>query len=290
MTILVLGAKGMLGSDCVEAFSKRGWTVVGLDRETFDVTDPMASARLISGEFGKPDWIVNCAAYTKVDQAESEETLATAINGLGPGYVSKAAGAIGARFLQVSTDFVFDGLATEPYEVDARPNPLSAYGRSKLLGEEEALAGSADAVVVRTSWLFGANGPCFPRTMIRAFEAGKPLRVVSDQIGCPTSTLELARVLADLIALNPPGGIYHACGSEAMSWHVFAERALTIWARRQGAAPPNLEAISTEAWPTPATRPKFSVLSTQKIEALDIAPMAPLQVALEAFCDRMALD
>ncbi len=285
MTILLLGAKGMLGTDVAEEVRGRRWNLIALDREDFDISNPEDSAKIISGEYGKFDWCINCAAYTAVDKAESEPDLAFAINGLGPSYLSKAVGAVGARLIQISTDFVFDGTKTTPYETDDPTNPLSVYGKSKLMGEEGALSGSPDAIVLRTSWLFGSNGNCFPKTMIRAYEAGKQLRVVADQIGCPTYTKDLAHAICQMIQSNISGGIYHFCGPEAMSWHEFAVRTLQAWIEEKGEDElPTIDPLQTEDWPTPATRPKYSVLDSEGLREFGIARLNNVQSCLKAFC------
>ncbi|HTQ12084.1 MAG TPA: dTDP-4-dehydrorhamnose reductase [Fimbriimonadaceae bacterium] len=293
MRILVLGGSGMLGTDLVsEVRSRRHEVVAPATPEDLDITDPSAMARLGSGELGQFDWVLNCAAYTAVDKAESEVREATEINVLGPGYLAEAVKGIGAKLIHISTDFVFDGRATEPYAEDAPTNPLGVYGRTKRDGEEAVLDANPNALVVRTAWLYGPNGASFPRTMILAMEAGKNLRVVADQTGCPTYTADLARVLLDLVERNAFPGIYHAGGPEAMTWHEFATRAIRAWTK-SGAPTPRygtvIEPIKTEDWPTPAARPKYSVLGMAKLEALGIEPMRPVDDALAEFCSRLKI-
>lgn len=289
MRFLILGAKGMLGTDVVGEAESRGHEFVAADLE-LDITDPMAMARISSGELGPFDWVINCAAYTAVDKAESEVREATELNTLGSAYLANTVQGIGARLIHISTDFVFDGSATEPYLEDARTNPLGVYGRTKRDGEDAVLSNNANALVVRTAWLYGPNGNSFPRTMIRAFAAGRQLRVVSDQVGCPTYTADLARVLVDLAEKNAFPGIYHAVGPEAMTWHEFALRAIRTWNVTRGVSTGvEIEPIKTEDWPTPAARPKYSVLSTQKIEDLGVRPMRPVEEALADFCRRLVL-
>ncbi len=289
MLVLVVGAKGMLGTDVVEELIRRGHEVCQPGREELDIAEPMHMARLAACGFGKPEWVINCAAYTAVDKAESEPREAAEANALGPGYLSRATAALGAKLIHISTDFVFDGTATEPYAEDAPTNPLGVYGRTKRDGEEAVLAGNPNALVVRTAWLYGPNGNSFPRTMIRAFLAGKQLRVVADQTGCPTYTADLARDIGDLIEKNAFPGIYHAVGPEAMTWHEFALRAIRAWQRTHG----HLEAveiqpIATEDYPTPAARPKYSVLTTGRLDAAGVHRMRSVDAALEEFCVRLA--
>jgi dTDP-4-dehydrorhamnose reductase len=283
MNVLVLGSRGMLGTDLVVEFENRGHAVTGLDLPDCDITDPMWVARLGAGEFGQFDWVINCAAYTAVDKAETEVRQATELNTLAPGYLAHGVQLLGAKFIHISTDFVFDGTSLDPYTEDALTNPLGVYGRTKRDGEEAVLANNSNAIIVRTAWLYGPNGGSFPRTMIRASEAGKQLRVVSDQEGCPTYTADLARVIVDLVEKNAFPGIYHAVGPEAMSWYQFTLRTLRAW----GAGNVVVEPILTEDWPTPAARPKYSVLSTKKLSSLGIEPMRPVDQALEEFCRRL---
>jgi len=288
MRILVLGANGMLGTDLVEELKHSGHEVRGYDLPEIDITDPESVARIPAGEFGQFDWCFNCAAYTAVDKAESEPQLAYEVNTLGAGYLARACMMGGIKFVHISTDFVFDGEATEPYTEDAQPNPLGVYGQSKLEGERSVMNANQHAIIARTAWLYGANGPSFPRTMIKAFEAGKNLRVVADQVGCPTYTADLARVLVDLMHKNAFPGVYHTAGPEAMSWHEFATLAIQEQARQKGLPDPEpITPIKTEDWPTPAKRPAYSVLSFEKAAALGVAPMRPVRESLVDFVSRL---
>lgn len=284
MRVLVLGGAGMLGTDVVAELTSRGHEVTAPSLEELDITDPTSVARMASGEFGECDWLINCAAYTAVDKAEEEVREATEINTIGPSYIALAVQGLGAKLIHVSTDFVFDGEATEPYAEDARTNPLGVYGRTKRDGEDNVLNNNSNAIVVRTAWLYGPNGPSFPRTMIRAHESGRKLRVVADQTGCPTYTADLARVIVDLIEKNAFPGIYHAVGPEAMTWHEFASRTLRVCTGQDV----EIEPIRTKDWPTPATRPRYSVLSTKKLLELGIEAMRPVDEALAEFCERLA--
>jgi len=290
MRVLVLGAAGMLGSDVVLEVSRRQDGAVGIDVADLDITDPTAVARIGAGELGDFDWCVNCAAYTAVDKAEAESDLAMLVNGIAPGYIGQACAMKGIRLLHVSTDFVFDGAATSPYAEDAETNPLGAYGASKLAGESAVRASGADALIVRTAWLYGPNGGSFPRTMIKAWLAGRELRVVNDQIGSPTYTGDLARVLCDLMEVSPQAGIYHAAGADIVSWHEVALRAIRAYQRLVGdSSALMIEAIKTDDWPTPAKRPKYSALSFDKIAGLGIEPMRRLDDALAEFATRLEI-
>jgi len=258
MRVLVVGAGGMLGREVV---AKAGDEVLGLTRTEFDISDPTASAELAAGKWGAFDAIVNCAAYTAVDKAEEDRQAAYETNALGPGYLAQAAARLGARLIHISTDFVFDGSATTPYREDAPTNPLGVYGESKLQGEEAVRVAGADWTILRTAWLYGVFGRCFRRSILNAFEAGKSLRVVADQIGSPTSARELATVIWRVLEERVPPGLYHAAGPEAMSWHGFAQRIVSA----AGGNPDRVEEIKTSDWPTPAKRPAYSVLDSSKL-------------------------
>lgn len=287
MPTLVLGHKGMLGSDLVAELERRGQEVVGLDLPEFDLTQPEHIARIAAKEFGAIDWAFNCAAYTAVDRAETERDLAFQVNALGVGYLGQACQLAGVKLMHVSTDFVFDGTKIGPYAEEDPTHPLGAYGESKLAGETSAL--SSGAVVVRTAWLYGPHGASFPRTMIRAWRAGKSLRVVADQRGNPTYTAELARVMADLASKNAYPGVYHAAGPDAMTWYEFALFAIRTYRDEVLGSkdPVEIEPIRTEDWPTPARRPSRSVLSFEKVAAMGIRPMASTAKSLLEFVRRL---
>jgi dTDP-4-dehydrorhamnose reductase len=256
---LITGAGGMLGTDLYNELTTRGEQVAPLTRGDLDVTDANAVRKAVRRL--APDVIVNCAAYTKVDLAESEESAANAINGTAVEHLADAANEAGALLVQVSTDFVFDGSKREPYEPGDTTNPLSAYGRSKLLGELAA-ARATKHLILRTSWLFGVEGPNFVEAIRNQIRKGtNPLRVVSDQRGRPTYTPHLARAIARLAPVAT--GIVHYADSGECSWFDFA-RAI---AEYSGA---NVEVIpvSTAEFPRPATRPAYSVLSTRRYEEL----------------------
>lgn len=270
----------MLGTDLCSELSRRGFEFFAPGPDEVDVTDPSSLAGYLFGE-GAPSFktCINCAAYTAVDLAETERDEAFRINALGAGYVAQTCAMAQIRLVHISTDFVFDGLLTEPYSEGDAPNPLGVYGASKLEGERSVL--SATGTVVRTSWLYGIHGKSFPRTILNAYLAGRDLRVVADQVGCPTSTVDLARVLVDLAALpfGPPPGIYHAVGPDSMSWHELA----CLIVKAAGGNESKVAAIRSEDWPTPAQRPAYSVLSTKALEALGIQKMRPVAESIAEF-------
>lgn len=283
MRILLFGGYGMLGSDVRAELLMRGHHVEVPELAQADITDPTVVAEWVSGDF---EWVINCAAYTAVDRAESEQDAAVAVNTLAPGYLGRACAMSNRKLLHVSTDFVFDGAKREPYVETDIPNARGAYAESKLDGERAVLASGAHALIARTAWLYGPNGPSFPRTLIRANRAGKSLRVVSDQVGSPTYTADLARVLGDLLDCNPEPGVYHTAGPDVMSWFDLAKIAITA----DTGIEPQIEPITTSDWPTPAPRPAYSALSFEKCATLGIAPMRPTVAAMAEFVSRLPDD
>ncbi|MEO8383228.1 MAG: dTDP-4-dehydrorhamnose reductase [Acidobacteriota bacterium] len=265
MKWLITGAGGMLGTDLRNELVSRGEPVVALGRDDLDITD----SRLVSAAVAEhaPDVVLNCAAYTKVDLAESEEAVANAINGSSVELLGAAANQAGAVLVQVSTDFVFDGRATTPYEVTAPTAPLSVYGRSKLLGELAA-SHAKEHLIVRTSWLFGVHGPNFVEAIRGQIRTGtNPLRVVSDQQGRPTYTPHLARAILRLVH-GSARGIVHYADAEACSWYDFA-RAIA----EESEAEVEIRPVTSDQFPRPAPRPAYSVLSTERYERLTgVAP------------------
>lgn len=270
-----------MGSDLVAELERRGFAVQAPPRSEVDLGNLEHIAGLAQREV---DWVINCAAYTAVDRAQSEPDEAALLNTLAPRYLAMTCALAGFRLLHLSTDYVFDGVSHEPYKEDDPTIPVQVYGLTKRDGEEAVLSALPNALVVRTSWLFGVHGSCFPRSILKAWRSGKPLRVVADQVGCPTYTPDLARVLGDLIERNPAGGIWHAAGPDAVSWHAFAEEVL---ASAAGHEVP-IEAIRTEDWPTAAVRPKHSVLACERLAAAGIEPMRYLKEAVADFIARVA--
>lgn len=253
----------MLGTDLRDELAGRGEPVIALSRSDLDVTD----SRLVSAAVAEhaPDVIVNCAAYTKVDLAESHEAAANAINGSAVELLATAANEAGALLVQVSTDFVFDGAKRAPYDIDDPTDPLSAYGRSKLLGEVAARHAEKH-LIVRTSWLFGVHGPNFVEAIRNQMRKGvDTLRVVEDQRGRPTYTPHLARAIIRL-ATQQAQGIVHYADVDECSWYDFA----CAIAEGSGVA---VRPVTSDEFPRPAKRPAYSVLSTAAYERLTgVAP------------------
>lgn len=271
MKVTVLGATGLLGTDLVALLHSRGHSVNALGSKDLDITDHQAVRQHSALSKKNANWVVNCAAYTKVDQAESEPEIARDANEEGVLNLCERL-QNGPRLLHVSTDFVFDGLKGSPYVETDETNPLGAYGQSKLQGEHYAEAMLDDAVIFRTSWLYGKHGPCFPKTMIRLYDSGTLPRVVGDQTGCPTYTVDLSAAIVEALEKGLEEGVYHACGSDAMTWHAFAELVLSVHAGKEVL----LEKITTAEYPTPAIRPPYSVLNNAKLAAAGISPWQPV--------------
>jgi len=262
---LVTGAAGMLGSDVTFALQERGEEVIALPRSELDLSDRAGLQETI--ERIRPDIIVNCAAYTRVDDAETDEAVATAVNGTAVMALAEAANRGGALLTQVSTDFVFDGGSRHPYEVDDTPAPLSAYGRSKLLGEQAAST-ARKSLIVRAAWLFGVRGPNFVEAIRNQVRKGtNPLRVVDDQRGRPTYTPHLAAAIIELSLLAHQAaeaqGIVHYADRDECSWFDFAREIVTL----SGSAT-MVKPVSTAEFVRPAPRPAYSVLSTRRYEEL----------------------
>ena len=278
MRWLITGAHGQLGTDLRQVLEPLPSVEVrALGSAELDVTDRAAIVRQLA-DFG-PDAVVNAAAYTAVDAAESDYDRAYAVNAVGPALLAAEVVRSGARLVHVSTDYVFDGAATAPYPVDAPTNPQSVYGRTKLAGEQAVRELAPDAgYVVRTSWLYGAAGPNFVKTMAR-LEASEPtVSVVDDQIGSPTWSADLAARLVDLVHAGLPAGIYHCRGAGSTSWCGFARAVFA----ELGADPDRVLPISTDQFPRPAPRPTYSVLSDAEWLAAGLPPMLDWRAALAA--------
>lgn len=261
---LVVGAAGMLGQDVVKAAEDAGHQVTGIGRDGLDVTDAEATSAVVAGY----DVVVNCAAWTAVDDAEAHEAEAFAVNATGAAHLARAAAAAGARLVHVSTDYVFDGAASDPYREDAPVRPRSAYGRTKAAGEWAVRAESADAVVVRTAWLYGAGGRCFPRTIARAAGERDRLSVVDDQTGQPTWTADLADLIVRLVAARVPGGIYHGTSSGQVTWYGFAREVVAA-----SGHPTPVDTTTSAAYQLPAPRPAYSVLGHDRLREVGVEPI-----------------
>lgn len=264
---LVTGAGGMVGKDLVDLLRREGDQVVALTRSELDITDREAVLAAVSG--ARPDVIVNCAAWTAVDDCETDPARAELVNGTAVGHLADAAGRVDALLTQISTDFVFDGTAPRPYLPGDPVAPLSVYGGSKLLGEQQARR-APKHLVVRTSWLFGPAGPSFPHAIRRQIDGGKSeLRVVNDQRGRPTWTPHLVEAIVALsrLAAEDPGarGIVHYADQPECTWFDLAVEIATIL-RPDGSVA--VLPVSSAEFSRPARRPGYSVLSTDRYETL----------------------
>ncbi|SDH18476.1 dTDP-4-dehydrorhamnose reductase [Leifsonia sp. 98AMF] len=273
MRILIAGAAGMLGQDLQKALAGRD--VTALSRADLDVTDRDAVLAAAAGH----DVIVNASAYTKVDDAETHEDDAYAINALGTENLAVAAARNGARFVTVSTDYVFDGHATEPYAEDTPRDPINAYGRTKAAGEELALAAHPDGTfVVRTAWLYGAGGPNFAKTMVKLAGSHETVSVVDDQLGQPTWTGDLAAQIVALLDSDAPAGVYHGTNSGQTSWYGFARAVFA----QAGLDPERVKPTDSSTFVRPAPRPSYSVLAHDGWARAGLAPLRPWEDALAA--------
>lgn len=290
MRILITGARGMLGTDACRFFTRSGHDVVGVDLPTdhpsaiaaLDICDARAVREMFSQVC--PDLVLHCAAYTNVDGSERDPEAAHRVNAFGTWSVASAAEAVGAALVAISTDFVFDGRKGSPYlEVD-RPNPLSAYGASKLAGEELALAHCSRTYVVRTSWLYGVHGGNFPYAIIRRAKEKGELSVVADQFGTPTYTQDLVRAV-DVIVREPLYGIYHASNDGETSWFEFARAVLGEVGMESIPVHPLTSAEYASAFGSPTERPARSVLRNWSMEMRGLPPMRPWEQALVDFVD-----
>lgn len=279
--LALIGAGGMLGS-MVARSAPAGWELIPLQRPEFDLTDREQVDRVLDRL--APEVIINCAAFTQVDACETQEDLATRINGDGPGYLAQAAKRNGAVLVHISTDYVFDGTKTEPYREDDPTNPLSAYGRSKRAGELAILeSGLEQYFIIRTSWLFGPDGKNFVETILRLAQEREELRVVADQVGSPTSTADLAEAIFRLLATQKYG-IYHVSNQGTCSWHEFAVEIVARFTQLSGQVKiKNIVPISTLEYPLPAKRPAYSLLSKHKYETAVGAALPPWQDALQRY-------
>ncbi|WP_411705567.1 dTDP-4-dehydrorhamnose reductase [Edaphovirga cremea] len=268
MKVLLTGANGQLGRCFIDRVPT-GWEVLATDSDTLDITDLEKVKQTVLAF--QPDVIVNAAAYTAVDKAENDREMAKLINEQGPSNLALVAKAANCRLVHVSTDYVFDGQADSPYLESDVTNPLGVYGKTKLDGEIAVTAIQPEAIIIRTAWVFSEYGSNFVKTMLRLAKDHEVLGIVADQRGCPTYAGDIAIAILDLLEVDAEGGIYHFCGDKDVAWNEFAEFIFTS-AVEQGVLThsPKVNAITSEQYPTPAQRPKFSLLNCEKIKAYGI--------------------
>jgi dTDP-4-dehydrorhamnose reductase len=280
MLVLVTGVSGQLGYDVVKELTAKGHEAVGVDRAQLDITDEAAVSSYVQNL--KPEAIIHCAAYTNVDAAESDKEGAYKVNALGTKYLAEAAKFVDAKMVYVSTDYVFDGNGTEPYEVDHPTSPLGVYGETKLDGEIILQDTLEKYFIVRTAWVYGINGNNFVKTMLKLAQDRNELGVVYDQVGSPTYTVDLAKFLVELVVSNKYG-IYHASNEGVCSWHEFAAEIF-----KQAGLDIKVNPLTSEEFPRPAARPKYSVLSKKKIVDQGFTPMRDWKEALKDYLKELA--
>jgi dTDP-4-dehydrorhamnose reductase len=286
MRVIVTGANGQLGSALVALLSARpADSVLGVDLPEVDITDPVSVAAVFDSF--APDVVINCAAWTAVDDAETKEELALRVNAEGPRVLAAQCVVSDAWLVQISTDYVFAGDATSPYAESAPGDPRSAYGRTKLAGEEAVLSElPSRSYIVRTAWLYGLQGTNFVKTMLKFEKERETVSVVTDQIGQPTYAGDLAAQIIALLDARPPAGIFHATNSGQCSWFEFTQAIFT----EIGADPARVLPTDSAAFVRPAPRPAYSVLGHDAWGAAGIAEMRDWREALTAaFADGLTV-
>ncbi|GAB1157922.1 dTDP-4-dehydrorhamnose reductase [Paenibacillus illinoisensis] len=284
--VIVTGAAGQLGMDVVRTFRRNGHDVLACDREQLDITNQHDCNKIILSF--KPHIIIHCAAYTAVDRAEIEVDAAYAVNTIGTRNIAVAAEKVKAKLIYISTDYVFDGTADQPYNEYHVTNPKTVYGKSKLAGELLVQSLCSQWFIVRTSWVFGIYGENFVKTMIHLLKSRPTLQVVDDQKGSPTYTVDLAHFISKL-SLSEKYGIYHASNSEMCTWYEFAH-AIAEEGGKQAAFTPTavLVPCTTEQFPRPAPRPQYSVMDHMAIRINDLEPLRSWREALIAFLKELS--
>lgn len=260
MKTLIIGANGMLGHELAKAFLD--WKPFLWDMAEIDITnEAMVNEKI--GDLA-PELIINAAAYTNVDACETNEAVATKVNGTAVGYLANMAVKLGATLAHYSTDYVFDGTKKEGYGEADEPNPINAYGRSKLVGERAIQAsGLKNYYIIRPQWLYGKDGKNFVETMLALADKGQPIKVINDQVGSPTYAVDLAKATRELVESKKPSGIYHRTNAGQTSWHDFAQEIFTIFDKQV-----NLSPCASSEYPLPAKRPAYSALQNTKLEPL----------------------
>lgn len=267
MMWIVIGAQGMLGTELMNLLRERNIEARGLDRDEVDITDPEPVHATIT----EPCVVVNCAAYTAVDAAEDDAGAAFAVNAVGPQLLARRCAEVGATIVQISTDYVFGGNASEPYAEDGALAPASVYGWTKGAGEWAVQANHPSPYIVRTAWLYGEHGKCFPKTMARLAADRDELSVVTDERGQPTWTWDLADLIIRLISADAPAGIYHGTSSGDTTWFDFTREIVASIGRD----PNMVKETTAAAFKRPAPRPSFSVLGHDALVRAGIEPIGP---------------
>ena len=267
MTWLVLGANGQLGQELISLLKSKNIEAIGTDRNEIDFAKPNEIFNKIAKL--NPSHIVNCGAYTQVDKAEEEPDLANLINAQAVGVIAKYANEKQLPFVHISTDYVFDGTESSPYQEDHEVNPQSVYGKTKALGEKETLENNPFSYILRTAWVYGAYGNNFPKTIARKLMTKESLNIVNDQIGAPTWTLDLALAIVEILEKKPAPGTYHVTNSESCSWFEFAREIAKTLNLDENLIKPT----DSKSFVRPAVRPKYSVLSNKKWHSAGLTPL-----------------
>jgi dTDP-4-dehydrorhamnose reductase len=279
MKVLVTGYAGQLGYDTVRMLESRGIECRGVDMQDFDLTDSQAVRDYV--QTYRPTVIVHCAAYTNVDKAESQPEICAAVNGMGTVNVVRAALGVGAKVVFISTDYVFSGTGDQPYQIDDPYGPQNVYGMSKVQGEDAVRSLMTRYFILRTSWVFGKNGHNFVRTMLRLGAEKKEIRVVNDQVGSPTYTRDLARVICDMLPTEKYG-IYHVRNEGYLSWYDFAKMIM-----EKTGLPCRVLPVPSSDYPTPAKRPLNSRLDGSKLTRSGFEPMPAVEDALDRYLEEI---
>jgi len=268
MKLLIIGHKGQLGFELVKQAPEAGFEYEAVDLPEIDITNQAQVSELI--ERSNPSLVINAAAYTAVDKAETDVELAFRVNRDGAGNIAQACSDADTNLIHISTDYVFDGQHTRPYREDDPVSPLGIYSKSKEEGERAVRAALKNHIIIRTAWLYGVHGHNFVKTMLKLGQERDVLRVVADQHGCPTSAADLAEAILSvgmqsLIVENPGWGTYHYCGQGITTWHEFTEKILEFAKPHTDIKTRKVEDITTAEYPTPAKRPMYSALDCSKI-------------------------
>lgn len=279
MKVLITGVSGQLGHDAARILTARGTAFLGVSSKELNITDRDAVLHTVRAY--RPDAVLHCAAYTKVDLAESEAERCLSVNTDGTRYIAEACREIGAKLLYISTDYVFPGTGDKPWETDDPTGPLNVYGKSKLAGEQAVRELVEKHFIVRTSWVIGEHGSNFVKTMLRLAESHRELRVVNDQIGSPTFTADLAPLLCDMITTERYG-LYHATNEGFCSWAELAEAVFRLSGKDVA-----VEHVSTETYGAKALRPKNSRLSKASLDAGGFMRLPGWEASLTGFLERL---
>ena len=279
MRVLVTGYAGQLGYDTIRLLEARGIECRGVDMQDFDLTDGQAVKNYV--QTYRPNAIVHCAAYTNVDKAESQPEICAAVNGMGTVNIVRAALSVGAKVVFISTDYVFPGTGDQPWKINDAYGPRNVYGMSKVQGEDAVRSLMTRYFILRTSWVFGKNGRNFVRTMLRLGKEKKELRVVSDQVGSPTYTKDLARVICDMLPTEKYG-IYHVRNEGYISWCDFARMIM-----QKAGLPCRVLPVASSEYPTPAKRPLNSRLDASRLAEAGFEPMPSVENALDRYLDEI---